>query len=370
MRIAAQFFPLGPVFCLGLLVPGLGGQEPGCPPCEVRLTKVVELSSRLGVFEPSLANSVARFSGGSYVVSPLFVEPHLLLYGTDGRLLSTYDRLGSGPGELESTPSVFLGRGDTLLAVDRNRLLRFDSDLNTQGTSRLGSRIVSTLVVLSDGSMVTNGRQRMDAELVSPISILGPDGTIRRSLEPIGAQYAVGATLVTESSGGGFWLMRSNDSEIRRRSSAGGLEFTVEIQREWFEPWTEFLPGEGISVPPRPYNSSISEFSQGRLLVTAWVADQEWEPAGRATGRFRPQEENTSNAWDTIIEFFDRHTGGALASTRTDQTMWKVEGTKDHFFSAREDDDGHVTLEIWKVALAPMTTTDKPPSSGQKPTFK
>ena len=350
MQTMIWLFSVGAITLLGGGLQDLPAQAPHCPPCEFRLSKVVELSSRAGVYTPSMASMLARFANGSYVLSPLAVNPHLVLFGPDGQLLTSYDKAGSGPGEFESGPWPFVGPGDTLYAVDRQRLLRFDSDLNPLNTRRMDLPVRSGLAFLSEGRMVTDGRHRLNPTMVSPVSILDSNGIILRSLEPIEVQHGVGVTLLTEHSGGGFWLMHSNDSEIRRRSSEGELEASVEVQREWFQEWTEFLPGEGITVPPRPYNSSISEISPGRLLITTWVPEEGWEPIS-SDGSFRPTEINWSDYYDTIIEAVDARTGEVLAFSREEKALYLVRGTLDHFHSVREEDDGHIAQEIWKVAL-------------------
>jgi hypothetical protein len=297
-----------------------------------------------------MTSILARLSNGSFILSPLAVNPQLVLFGQDGQMLSSYDEAGSGPGEFESGPWPFVGPGDTIYAVDRQRLLRFDSNLNPLDTKRMDLPVRSGLVFLSEGRLLTDGRRRLNPTMISPVSILDSNGIILRSLEPIEAEHGVGVTLLAESSGGGFWLMRSNDSEIRRRSPEGELETSVEVQREWFQEWSEYLPGEGITVPPRPYNSSITEIPPGRLLITTWVPEAEWEPVS-SDGSFRPTEIDWSDYYDTIFEAVDAQTGEVLASSREEKALYLVRGTRDHFHSAREEDDGHIAHEVCRVAL-------------------
>lgn len=259
---------------------------------------------------------------------------------------------------MDRAPFVFVGPGDTLSAVSGNRLLRFDSNLHPVGTIRLAHPIQSGMAFLPDGRLVINGRNRLNATTISPVSILDSNGELLRSLEAIPVESAVGATLVSESSSGGFWLLRSNESEIEEISPDGSRESSVEVQREWFQPWTDFLPGEGQSVRPRPYNSSISEFSTGVVLIAAWMADREWEPTAPSGGTgmvaFRPAETDLSETWDTIIEVVDVWTGEVLASLRTPEAFSKVHGAEDLLFSAREESDGHVAIEIWRVELVSL----------------
>ncbi len=351
MHTTTTLFSIGALVFLGGGMEALPAQVPDCPPCELRLSRVLELSSRAGVYTPSMTSMLARFSNGSFILSPLAVNPQLVLFGPEGQMLSSYDKAGSGPGEFESGPWPFVGPGDTLYAVDRQRLLRFDSDLNPLDTRRMDLPVRSGLAFLSEGRLVTDGRRRLNPTMISPVSILDSSGVILRSLEPTQAEHAVGITLLAESSGGGFWLMRSNDSEIRRRSPEGELETSFEVQRQWFQEWSEFLPGEGITVRPRPYNSSITEISPGRLLITTWVPEEKWEPVS-SEGTFRPTGIDWSDYYDTIFQLVDAQTGEVLASSREDKALYLVRGTRDHFHSVREEGDGHIAHEVWRVALA------------------
>lgn len=58
-------------------------------------------------------------------LSPLFRNPAILVYGRDGAIVKTYERIGGGPGEFMSPPQLLRAPGDTLLAVADGRLARF-----------------------------------------------------------------------------------------------------------------------------------------------------------------------------------------------------------------------------------------------------
>jgi len=91
-------------------------------------------------------------------------------------------------------------------------------------TIRLAHPIQSGMAFLPDGRLVINGRHRPNATTVSPVSILDSNGELLRSLDPVPVESAVGATLVSESSSGGFWLLRSNESAIKEISPDLAME--------------------------------------------------------------------------------------------------------------------------------------------------
>lgn len=329
-------------------------QTLSCPPCEIRLTPIAELSSRAAAFHPSVVNVVARFSDGSFAVAPQFVEPLILLYDTVGLVRDAFDLRGSGPGELESPPNLFMARGDTLLALEGLRGTRFDADLRPMGTQRLPSRAPSIMAVLSNGRIVANWRVSLPDGRVSQAALLDATWGLLRPLEPASPETAVRGMQMAASSRGGAWFLHPGSSEVKYLSNDGELETTVSIRRTWFEPWVgqpPRAPGEGVYSRPRPSNAGLSELSQGRLLLITSVPSAEWKPAVLPGEPLRPANASILGSMETMIEVVDSATGEVLGALKVPEVLRGVAGAPDCLFATREEEDGHITIQVWKVEL-------------------
>jgi hypothetical protein len=324
-----------------------------CPPCEIRLTAIAELSSRAAAFTPSIVNTVTRFSDGSFAVAPQFVEPLILLYDAVGLVRVEFDRRGSGPGELESPPVLFMGRGDTLLALEGVRGTLFDAGLRPIRTQRLPSRAPSILAVLSDGRMVANWRVSLPDGRVSQAALLDATWGLLKPLEPASPETAVRGLQMAASSRGGAWLLHPGSSEVKHLSNEGELVTAVSIRRRWFEPWVgqPRAPGEGVYSRPRPSNAGLSELSPESLLVITSVASPAWKPAASPGEPLRPAETSILGNMDTMLEVVDSSTGEVLAASKVPGVLRGVSGAPDCVFATRQENDGHVTILLWKVEL-------------------
>lgn len=111
--------------------------------------------------------------------------------GSPGQVRVAFERRGSGPGEMESPPVLFMGRGDTLFALEGTRGTLFDASLRPMGTQRLPSRAPSTLAVLSDGRVVANWRVSLPDGRVSQAALLDATWGLLKPLEPAPPETAV-----------------------------------------------------------------------------------------------------------------------------------------------------------------------------------
>lgn len=56
--------------------------------------------------------------------------------------------------------------------------------------------------------------------------------------------------------------------------------------------------------------------------------------------------------YDTIIEVLDLNTRKVITSMRYPRALW-VASDRQHVFDFREDRDGDVTMNVWRLSLTP-----------------
>ena len=325
-----------------------------CDSCTLQLRKVAELSSEAAAVAPSLLLSVARLSPDRYAVSHLFQPPAVLLYSGSGTLMRSYIRRGSGPGEFTSAPWLFPGNGDTIYALDRNRLVRLDAGLAHLDTRQLDMAPRATAVVLPDGSIVIDARQAAAGGRAYAVQILGGDGRHRLSVEPIDVTASVDTTLVAPALDEGFWTLSSNGSHLRHYSAAGVVCCDVDVHSGgWFEPWSGALPGEGVTVKPRTHRTAVRQIADTLALVLTWAASADWQPVAPAgtQGSYVPARLDLTRVWDSTLELVSTKSGEVIQTLRSTLALVFVQGATDLLFTAREAADGHTVAEIWKVDI-------------------
>ena len=284
------------------------------------------------------------------MVSRLFTRPEIAIYGPSGVLLATYDKLGSGPGELRSSPLLFMGRADTLYAFERGRVIRFDSTLRHVDSRQTGFQVRTSAVILDDGRLVIDGRVPIRDSSFFAITLLSPDGAIVTSVrESVDRSEAV---LLSPSLEDGFWVVESGIPLIERYSSSGALRWVIRLERPWFAPATTRSGSRTSTEELHVANAGVVEISPDRIVLLTWLPESSHRRlASGSGGPTRPSEFDLDGTWDTVLEVLDARTGASIAVSRVDEALSPVRGTRDEFFSARKESDGHVVLDIWKLKV-------------------
>ncbi len=326
-----------------------------CSGCSLLMKRVAQFNSAKGVFVPSRDISIVKFSTGAYLVSYRFVEPTLVMFDSKGTLLRIHDKRGAGPGEFQSFPHLVMGRGDTVYAFDRARLLRFDRSLRHVDTKGIPLTFNNTATVLGDGQVVLDAWGSQEDGRTTTLAILSADGRSVSTIEVIVEQKSPGYVLQLIAQGQrGIWSIRSNDSTLRFYSHSGEqMLATTTIKRSWFTPWDARAEGEGWTVRPRPSNAWLRPAPKvGCLLLGTRVADDSWRSPLNAQGKLRPSETDLSALYDTTIELLDPANGYVLVSARFPQELVPVEGAIAEFASTGVDSAGNVLIDIWRMELS------------------
>lgn len=314
----------------------------------VRLEEIAALGSSSARLEASMLVSVAKFATGSYVVSPLFRPPTILLYASSDTSAWKDGRGSRLSTRFVSPPLLCIGKGDTLYAIDQRRVVRFDDALRQVDELSLDVLPRASTVVLSDGSFVVDGRVYGKGAVTYTVQMLNRAGTFVRSLAPEGSVGPAGATLVAAARNGGFWTLKSNESSLRMYNAEGVEMNVITIgSGDWFRPWEGIVVGEARNSRPRPHRAGLRQITDSLVAVLTWVADDGWRPAG--TTVIAPATEDLSETWSTIVEIVKVGSGVVVASAKSRLALSFIAGSANEVVATRREGDGGVVVLLFAI---------------------
>jgi hypothetical protein len=329
--------------------------EPSCPPCRIVLVEHAVLKSRAADVVPSTEPSLARVRDGGYVVSHRFGTPALLLYDRRGRLLRTYERRGSGPGEFSRAPRLYLAPGGELRAFAGNRLLHFTTSLEHVKTANVDIAPTTRAIFFDDGWIAVEAPVQTDDGATLMLHFLNGDGKLQRSAETTSTPTL---PLLLARSDHGVWVGSRNNSTLRLYSQAGKLVRLLELRRPVFEAWTGTISGENVTQRPRARNSAITERNRTSLVILTYVPDPKWSSPFPGAWGTHPRLEGASlnsldggKVWDTVLQVVDSENGAVLAIGQSPHMLMVVEGAVDEFYYTEVHEDGSVSIRILRLEL-------------------
>lgn len=335
------------LFVLGSLVTraSVEAQDRGC--CIV-INPVVELSTAAGAIVPSTVQSVIRTQDNRFAISHLFSGiAQFALYDATGNLLRLYEKAGEGPGELRRPPRLYSGPGNTIWAVEVDRLIRLDDRLRHIDTKRLENQIVGDrVVVLQNGATLANRRGLGRSTSSWSVIILDSAGTVSDTLE---AESNLDThAILAHASRGGFWALRMNQSVLRRYSSAGQLLESVPMVIGYVEESRQQVAARTADPPPPPAHVGLLDIGDDLVVILTQVPDAAWAPMP-SDRMFRPAAVDYNQQYDTILGLVDLRTGQLVQSMRVPELLRVVDGARDLVHTPVQDDVGHVTTKILRV---------------------
>lgn len=322
----------------------LAGQATHCDPC-IQLSHEVRLSSHLGVFAPSMSQSVLRTPGGRYLVSHLFAGPAIAIYDSTGGWIGLFDRGGDGPGEFRSSPNLLSGPDGSVYGANQYRLVRFDAGLNVLSTARTDFQVYGETMatVLPSGAMAIYHRGlATDQGIKYDVSILGRDGSLMKPVQRSDGPVDV-ALVVAPSATGGFWTLSRVGLRLREYSGEGELQRSVLIDSDWLTPDEERSEGG-------PRHIDLRDLGDGRLLLVSSVSDSDSRPEeSDQEGVINLTTLDRNSRFDSVVQLLNARSGEVLAWRRFDEALRLVEGVNDLFFSTHAGAFGHIETQIWKL---------------------
>jgi|CXWL01.1.fsa_nt_gi hypothetical protein len=320
------------------------------PPCQilVQATGVVLRADPEGKIS-NILRSVARDSRGRYYTSAGFGE--VTVWGPDGKVLQTFGRLGSGPGEFK--------RGLLAMSVDpadnlyiRDNGLRWqvfspdykhlrETKANGMGLRPEASAWTAPFTLLT--SELPSGLVGHDFAIydfsgkpASGVPVFARGGAGTESTPPFVRGFGARSPTARSHSfrqistpvDGAFWAGPLDESGAGYVLQLIGLDGTVRrtIRRTvpWFKPGsdappplpTEEVPEERFELAPLPTAIvSVRHDGHGLLYVMTRVTSSRWGPAiGKEKDR-EAQEAMIYKALDIYLEVIDVDAGLVLASS-------------------------------------------------------
>lgn len=281
------------------VAPGLGRAQDvveiqdrvSCPDCLIEVGPPVTLalpSDRFS-FTSFPGSKVARDSRGHYIAAPVEGDALVAVFGPDGRFMSSYGRLGAGPGEFATDAPFFVevGDGDVLYAID---LLNLHTLAPKAESSLHQVRMpvqARDAVVLADGRVAVQATVRTEAGNTT-IQILRPDGTIETSIGAFQGNTGsegpwMGRRVLGRSRDrADLWSAHVSRYRVTRLGADGEEKTRIERLAEWFRPYSRGTPGAPYRAPADPRVVGVHQDEDGLLWVAIRRAPPSFSPVSDA----------------------------------------------------------------------------------------
>lgn len=247
-----------------------------CPSCLVETGPSVTLTGPdKGIwFSSPSGPRLARDSQGNYIMAPVQGDGLIAVFGPDGRYLSSYGRIGGGPGEFATDIPLLIevGDGDVVYVIDPVNLHTLAPRAETSlDQVRMPVAALGEVVVLESGIAVEATVRTEDG--MTTIQLLdADDGTIAHSIGPTesagepGAESGVRRALGRSNDGKDVWSAPVGRLRVTRYGPDGEARARIERTSGLFR--SGLRPGAPFLAPVRPTVSGIVQDGDGLL----WVA--------------------------------------------------------------------------------------------------
>ena len=335
---------------------------PSCTSCRIELVKVVTLGSASdSVLLDDRAQPVRDARGRYYAWG---TDPgRIAVYDSGGRFIRAIGRRGQGPGEFRGSGGAIVpGPGDSLRVFQPPRIRLFDPEYRYVRGIDLPSGVHGSALPLADGRVVYPF-MRIRAHEGSPLHILSSEGAIVRSFgiaAPLAVAGCSGCSvrqLAASRSPDRFWAARANTYQVEQWSTSGELLRVFVVERsEWFPARIAAKLTSGELRPNRttPYLAGIWEDSNSMLWIVGSASRSgeidETNPPRRGIS-IVPRDSATLARYPrrTIVEVIDPASRTVVASRSMNETYGEMgDGL---VYSRRQDADGFMYVDIWRVVL-------------------
>lgn len=364
----------GPRRLVPMLMGGMLLSEPAGAQAPERLSDVVacsacriEIEQRHSLGIPSDTHleipslSVLRTARGDFIVTGYRDPPFMGRYGTDGRLLQRFGGRGQGPGEFLDPSVTISGLGDSIWVNDRQqrRLTLLDGQLRwVRDVQLLTLDIRSGALRSGLGDILLVGRQATSDGIGHPMHVLHGKAPSIRSFG--GANQRVSPSNPYDElrhfallSDGSVWVAHVNRYRLERWSARGVLLQSIELDAEWFRPWSEnALPIHDI---PKPAIAGVNVDEAGNLWVFTLVSAEGFRPRPRPTAPGREGGRidfmDALKSYDTIVHVIQPGGAGVLASRRLPGALFVFPGRPATIARVEENARGDARVVVLEMVL-------------------
>lgn len=264
---------------------------------------------------------------------------------------------GRGPGEFERVQGAGFGPGDSLWVTEAFRAHLFTPPpaLEFVRTIRFAQPLSGRVSPLgfASGAVYVYG-----AGMV-PHSLRDWEGNVRARFGPSGPPEDVdagrGAFALVDASRA--WKADGKSYVLSLMDSAGGVLRRHERTVDWFPPNQVARGPFNVERPPTRIGD-LAVGTGGRIWVLIRRAHPDWKATAPAGGppvapiapNRLPSPSSFNALFEVVLEVLDPETGALLAS-RVLPGSYRGFVDPQHIAEVVEDDDGHVTVRIWKLEL-------------------
>lgn len=341
-----------------------------CPSCLVATGPSVTLTGPDdSIWFSSLSGlRVARDGQGNYIAAPVQGDGIIAVFGPDGRHLSSYGRIGGGPGEFATDIPLLIevGEGDVVYAIDPVNLHTLAPRAETGlDQVRMPVEVMGEVVVLESGIAVESTVRTEDG--MTTIQLLRDDGTIVQSIGPTesggepGAESGVRRALGRSNDGKDVWSAPVGRLRITRYGPDGEAKARIERTSRLFRSSSGLRPGAPFLAPVRPTVSGIVQDGDGLLWVAITRPPRTFSPLPgfaetRDPGRevlVDPSSVDLNRFVHTTVEVLDPVAGVVIARHDFDEHVGFVRTRGDEVlvYSLRTGELGVLECVVTPLAL-------------------
>jgi hypothetical protein len=205
---------------------------------------------------------------------------------------------------------------------------------------------ISAALTTSSGNVLVNRRDPGDYRSI--IQLLSPSGQLIRTFldrSPDGTFQSGPSELALARDGSIYTVRKTHVYQISRWAESGELIQTITPVRDWFPPYTAFVPPDGPGSPT-PAIAGIW-LDAGRSLLWVFGIAPDTTRANPATG---PSTIDYEERLDGIIDIFDLRSSALFASGRFNSPFFLVsnDGLVASFDSSPPEGP---TVNIFEVSL-------------------
>ena len=335
--------------------------QPTCRDCRIELTKVATLGNPRDSALLTTRSTPVRDSRGRYYAWSAN-RAQVAVYDSSGAFIGTIGRPGEGPGEFAFPGGrILVGAGDSLRFFQGRAFQVWSPQYRYVRVHPAPGPTLNSPLLLADGRMVFPTWITSGSGVGQPLHLLSPDGALLKSfgstqpLDQRACPECYSRALSASREAGTVWSALTRAYEIEKWTLDGRLALTIVNPRS---PWLPSQLSDNLRVGKRDpdgrtaFITAIREDDDGLIWVlgsTGKAAPVDPDRRGIRVVPERPIEEVNASS-KQILDVIDPVRRTIVASRTIEGTRYSPIA-RDLLYSTRDDADGYVYIDIWRVRL-------------------